>query len=79
MEANFSQSKRRNAFKHTFSTKNEMLKFISNFDYNCMYNLQTPPHPKLSNLFMQEEDGEELNRTVQSTVLFIGTSKLLSI
>ena len=39
------QSNRRNAFKHTFSTENQMLKFISNFDYTCMYAYKLPLSP----------------------------------
>ena len=41
--------------------------------------MQTPPQAELSVCSCRMKMVKELNRTVQSTVLFIGTSKLLSI
>ena len=79
MEANFSQSNRRNAFNHTFSTQNQMIKFISNFDYNACMICKLPLSPSSVFVRARRMMVKELNRTVQSTVLFIGTSKLLSI
>ena len=62
-----------------FLTLNQMIKFIFKLWLQCVYDMQTPPQPELSVCSCRKKMVNELNRTVQGTVLFIGTCKPLSI
>ena len=65
--------------KHLY-TMNRKIEFISITITMIDEWMQTPPQPELSSLFVQRRRMmQRANRTVQSTELFIGTCKLLSI